>query len=126
MPSRRDFLKREAASSLSMPAALAKPNSLIHGVQIGVQSNSFSDRSLDEALVAMAEIGFSECELWQGHVEAKPTLGITELRKWREVTPASYFHEIAASSSRRGSGSTGRLPIPPRISPMRKSSEDCR
>ena len=37
--------------------ALAKPNSRISGVLIGIQSYSFRDRGLDAAVQAMAEIG---------------------------------------------------------------------
>jgi hypothetical protein len=41
-------------------------------VRIGVQSYSFRDRGLDEAIEAMKTIGLGEVELWQGHIEPGP------------------------------------------------------
>ncbi|MCL5744466.1 MAG: sugar phosphate isomerase/epimerase, partial [Acidobacteria bacterium] len=55
------------------------------------------DRPLDEAIEAMVEVGFSECELWMGHVEPqgkRGKAGAEELRKWRMETPLSHFKEI--------------------------------
>ncbi len=71
-------------------AAAAKPNSKIKGVQIGVQSYSFRDRSLDEAIKAMVAIGLSSCELFSGHVEPRE-LNRADRRNWRLTTPISYF-----------------------------------
>ncbi|HEY3442995.1 MAG TPA: sugar phosphate isomerase/epimerase [Paludibaculum sp.] len=91
--SRREFGYLAAAPL----AALAQPDSVVGGVQIGAQTNSFSDRSLDDAISAMLEIGISGCELWQGHVEPRALAGKdAELSRWREETPASYFRDIAA------------------------------
>ncbi|HUS05017.1 MAG TPA: sugar phosphate isomerase/epimerase [Bryobacteraceae bacterium] len=82
MYSRRDFSKL-ALAGIPAAALWAKPNSKINGVQIGCQSYSFRDRSLDEALKAMVDIGLSECELWQGHVEPKKGTPPEDVKKWR-------------------------------------------
>jgi sugar phosphate isomerase/epimerase len=68
-------------------------------VVIGVQSYSFRDRPLVEALAAMASLGVPTCELWQGHLEPKG-LPREELRRWRLTTPLSFFREVAAKFKR--------------------------
>jgi sugar phosphate isomerase/epimerase len=92
MLSRRNF-NRLALAALPASMAIAKPNSKIHGVQIGVQSYSFRDRSLDDAIKAMVEIGLSECELYSGHIEPKGG-GRDELRKWRTTVSMDVFKEV--------------------------------
>src|SRR4029077_6523084 len=91
MVSRREF------SKLALPAipvaALPGLDSKIHGVQIGAQSYSFRDRSLDDAIKGMVEVGLSECELWQGHIEPKKVGGRDALREWRLSTPMDVFKE---------------------------------
>lgn len=84
-----------------------KINSKFNGVQIGVQSYSFRDRSLDEAIKAMAEAGIGSCELWQGHVEpqnfpsseAQPR---EALRNWRLTASLDHFKAVRAKFSRAG------------------------
>jgi len=99
MINRRDF-HLLALGALSRYELFGKPDSLIDGVQIGVQSYSFRDRGLDAAIEAMTEIGLSECELFQGHVE--PKLRGDELMKWRETAPLGPFHEIRKKFSDAG------------------------
>jgi len=91
MLSRRDFHK-VALATFPAAAAFAKPNSKINGVQIGVQSYSFRDRPLDQAIEGMVEVGLSSCELWQGHVE--PKVRGEELKKWRLETPLAEFEKV--------------------------------
>ena len=95
MYSRREF-GRIAAASIPVSITFGASNSSVAGVQLGAQTNSFSDRPLDDAINAMLETGISGCELWQGHVEPRPKGGTAiDLRRWREQTPASYFQNIA-------------------------------
>ncbi len=82
------------------PLLQAKPDSKINGVQIGVQSYSFRDRSLDEAIKAMSEIGLSSCELWSGHLEPKELANNEDKRKWRLTTPLSEFERPQPSLKR--------------------------
>ncbi|MGI8990426.1 MAG: sugar phosphate isomerase/epimerase family protein [Bryobacteraceae bacterium] len=91
MISRRDFQKI-ALGALTSSALLAKPDSVVDGVQIGAQSYSFRDRSLDDAIKAMVDIGLSECELYQGHVE--PKLKGPELQNWRETVSLDEFRNV--------------------------------
>src|SRR5205807_9369517 len=97
MLSRRDF-HRLALAAVPASLAIAKPNSKIHGVQLGAQSYSFRDRSLDEAIKGMVEVGLSECELWQGHIEPKSAgrgpEAREELRKWRTTVSMDVFKEV--------------------------------
>ena len=64
-----------------------------HPVTIGVQSYSFRDRPLADAIAGMQKLGLRSCELWQNHVEPR---GITreEMRKWRETVGMDHFHRI--------------------------------
>jgi sugar phosphate isomerase/epimerase len=93
MLSRRDFHKL-ALAAVPVSVAAAKPNSKIHGVQIGAQSYSFRDRSLDEAIKGMVEVGLSECELWMGHVEPKKNGGRAAIREWRTTVSMDHFKEV--------------------------------
>ena len=64
-----------------------------HPVTIGVQSYSFRDRPLADAIAGMQKLGLQSCELWQNHVEPR---GISrdEMRKWRETVGLDHFHRI--------------------------------
>ncbi|HJU44333.1 MAG TPA: TIM barrel protein [Vicinamibacterales bacterium] len=82
---RRSFL---AASALGLVALQRR-----HPVTIGVQSYSFRDRSLADAIAGMQKVGLHSCELWQSHVEPR---GISreEMRKWRETIGLDHFHRV--------------------------------
>src|SRR5437870_8137347 len=86
----------------------AKPNSKVRGVQIGVQSYSFRDRGLDEAIQAMLDVGLSSCELFSGHVEPRESgsrgPAREELRKWRLETPLDHFKAVRAKFDQAGIG----------------------
>lgn len=60
---------------------------------IGVQSYSFRDRSLEEAIAAMQKLGLQSCELWQSHVEPR-RIPRDELRQWRETVSLDHFHRV--------------------------------
>ena len=114
MYSRRDFGKL-ALVGLPLSMALAKIDSTISGVQIGVQSYSFRDRSLDAAIKAMVEDGLGECELFAAHMEpaaarlqvvaggpppdqaaraAARAAAREELRKWRLTVPMDEIKAV--------------------------------
>jgi sugar phosphate isomerase/epimerase len=91
--SRREFGRIAAALCAAKTALAAKIDSKFGGVQLGVQSYSFRDLSLDAAIAAMKNIGIGECELYMGHVEPAGLKG-EQLKKWRLTTPLGYFEEI--------------------------------
>jgi sugar phosphate isomerase/epimerase len=91
MISRRDFSKL-ALAALPAAAAFGRIDSKVHGVQLGVQSYSFRDRSLDEAIKAMVEVGLGECELFAGHVE--PNESHADVHKWRKTVSMDEFRKV--------------------------------
>jgi sugar phosphate isomerase/epimerase len=95
---RRDFGKI-AMAGLPLGRALAKINSKVSGVQIGVQSYSYRDRSLDAAIQAMVEDGLGECELYSPHFEPgglprRGQVNREELRKWRLTVPLDEIKAV--------------------------------
>jgi sugar phosphate isomerase/epimerase len=101
---RRDFGKI-AMAGLPLGAALAKINSTVSGVQLGVQSYSFRDRPLDAAIQAMVEDGIGECELYSPHIEpgglprpqgsgGRGAANREELRKWRLTVPLNEIKAV--------------------------------
>ena len=105
MITRREWLGQVAAGTALLAAArmpvLAQSTDAYKGVVLGVQSYSFRDRALDQAIEAMRLLGLTTCELWQGHVEPR---GVTReaMREWREQTPLSDFHAIKAKFDKAG------------------------
>jgi len=66
--------------------------SLVNGVQIGVQSYSFRDHSLDATIKAIGSLGIDSVELWQGHLEPRGLSG-KKLSRWRLESTNSFFNE---------------------------------
>jgi sugar phosphate isomerase/epimerase len=112
--SRRDFAKL-ALAGLPLSAALARGiNSKIDGVQLGVQSYSFRDLPLDDAIKAMVADGLGDCELFSPHIEnggikggsmphanrspeerkAAAAAREEKLRQWRLTVPMDYYKGI--------------------------------
>ena len=82
---RRSFLATSAIGLLALQQR--------HPVTIGVQSYSFRDRSLNDAIAGMQKLGLRSCELWSTHAEpAKLTRD--ERRQWRETVNLDHFHRI--------------------------------
>jgi sugar phosphate isomerase/epimerase len=82
---RRSFL---AASVIGLSALRQR-----HPVTIGVQSYSFRDRPLADAIAGMQKLGLRSCELWSTHVEPGK-LSRDERRAWRETVNLDHFHRV--------------------------------
>ncbi|HUF46763.1 MAG TPA: sugar phosphate isomerase/epimerase [Vicinamibacterales bacterium] len=96
---------------LARLGATQKPDSRVAGVRIGAQTYSFRGMSLADTATAMASIGLSYCELWQGQVETQDVTGGPRppetasraerqaaqregLRAWRLSVPLDHFRQI--------------------------------
>ncbi len=96
----RTFLAASAAAASGNRAfGHERIDSTVRGVTIGVQSYSFRDRPLDEAIQAIKAVGIGSCELWSGHIEPLRELrgqedGRKKLRAYRLETPLSKYEEI--------------------------------
>jgi sugar phosphate isomerase/epimerase len=101
MYSRRDFAKL-ALAGVPLASALAKINSTLHGVRLGVQTYSFRDLPLDGVIKAMVDIGLGDCELFSPHVE--PRMSREDLRKWRLTVPLSEFKSVRKKFDDAGIG----------------------
>ncbi len=62
-------------------------------VTLGVQSYSFRDRPLDDAIAGMRKLGLKSCELWQSHIEPR-SIPRGEMRRWRETIELDMFHRV--------------------------------
>jgi sugar phosphate isomerase/epimerase len=68
-------------------------------VTLGVQSYSFRDRPLDDAIAGMQKLGLTSCELWQGHIEPR-NIPRDEMRRWRETIELDMFHRVREKFTR--------------------------
>lgn len=93
MYSRRHFATIALAALTGTRALGKRIDSRINGVELGIQSYSFRDLSLEAAIAAMQQIGIGECELYMGHVEPRHLHG-SALTRWRLTTPFSYFEQV--------------------------------
>ena len=70
MYSRRDFTKIAiGAAGALQSGAFGAINSKVNGVRLGIQTYSFRQMPLDDALKAMVECGIGEAEVFAQHVE---------------------------------------------------------
>jgi sugar phosphate isomerase/epimerase len=67
---RRDFIAGCLAAGFSwrLPLEKMKP-SIFGGIQVGVQSFTFREFSVEKMIAAMKSIGLTSVELWQGHLD---------------------------------------------------------
>jgi sugar phosphate isomerase/epimerase len=115
---RREFQGLLAGGLIASPLvdrrAAQQPNSRVAGVRLGAQTYSFRGMSIDDTVAAMASIGLSYCELWQGQIETAEMMRLPPappgpdgarrggggpvprlaLRTWRETVPLDVFRDI--------------------------------
>jgi len=114
--SRRDVCKL-ALCGIPFSTAFGKMiDSKVDGVQLGVQSYSFRDLPIDQAIEAMVTDGLGDCELFSPHIELGGVKALDsifnppggkkltheqtaaalkaygdKIRKWRLTVPLDYF-----------------------------------
>jgi sugar phosphate isomerase/epimerase len=100
-------------------AATKKIDSVVRGIQWGLQSYSFTgapmEGILDLVIKGMVEAGLGECDIFSPQLEPPELRGQSrdERARWRATAPLSYFEEIRARFNRAGidiwgySGTTG-------------------
>ena len=100
---RRQFSNLVIAGVAGVPAAFRASQDAkgtVAGVQLGAQSYSFRDLSLDDAIAGYVKAGLGFCELWQSHVEPREARGEDRakrresLRAWRLSVPLDDFTKI--------------------------------
>ncbi|MEJ1963582.1 MAG: sugar phosphate isomerase/epimerase family protein [Gammaproteobacteria bacterium] len=122
-PLNRSISRRAFSAGLCATACVAATAAMagrVWPVRLGVQSYSFRDRPLAEALISMQRLGLLECELYSPHIELggvaaqRVLLGLDSatdetrqrirdsLRNWRLGASAAYYESIAAQFRRAG------------------------
>jgi sugar phosphate isomerase/epimerase len=100
---RRQFLKVSLGNGMivltsglfgQQALSLSTVSSTVRGVVLGANTYSLSSLPLDDAIKAMAAIGFGEAELHPNHIEPK-TEPREKLRHWRLTVPLDLFAAIA-------------------------------
>ena len=78
-------------------------NSVLRGVQIGAQSYSFRDLTLDQCIDAYRAVGLGECELWEETLVPPDIARDREASlKWHRMAPLEAFHEARRKFEREG------------------------
>ena len=108
---RREFNSLVVGGLVAVPSGLRAfqaPKGTVAGVQLGAQSYSFRDRSLDDCIAGLVKAGLGFCELWQDHVEPKKANGEDgakhreRLRAWRLSVPLDEFTKIGQKFAAAG------------------------
>jgi sugar phosphate isomerase/epimerase len=97
---RRQF-NQVAVATFIVGGAAVDARQRYKGVAFGTQSYSFRDRSIDTMIEGMRQIGLTNCELWQGHIEP-PKVSRDEMRKWRETVSLDEFRKIKEKFDKGG------------------------
>lgn len=115
--SRRDLAKA-ALAGLPLASALAKINSVVDGVHLGVQTYSFRDFAgpdvIGEVIKAMTGIGLGECELFNPQTEPGAIEAMQKIFSSFQAgqTPAERKAASAAMASQMKEIDAKRLTIP--------------
>jgi sugar phosphate isomerase/epimerase len=91
--SRREFGAVAAGGLVSLSSRSPGEGGQSAAPIIGVQSYSFRDRPLEDAIAAMSKVGLRSCELWQDHVEPR-RIPREEKRRWRETVSLDHFQRV--------------------------------
>jgi sugar phosphate isomerase/epimerase len=106
--SRRDFAKL-GISGIALPSLLNRTafaaakmiDSKVDGVQLGVQTYSFRDLPIDQAIEATVADGLGDCELFSPQIEAGGIHGVKSFQEfektvhaWRMSVPLDYFVDV--------------------------------